>query len=115
MWRHLNENPVILGHMEEDLPVVEFNFATDLLSNTTHQPVKQTNYRNKIDVYKQLNYCKTIPSLFSGVMKHATIDMCTSDMGSVFFLVQLFEFDLKESKLYVNASAAEIGTQKVRV
>ena len=41
---HLNQHPVVPGHREVDLSVEELHYASDLLSNTTHEPMEETNY-----------------------------------------------------------------------
>ena len=40
---HLNQHPVVPGHREVDLSVEELHYASDLLGNTTHQPMEETN------------------------------------------------------------------------
>ena len=37
---HLNQHPVIPGHREVDLSVEELHSASNLLGNTTHQPME---------------------------------------------------------------------------
>ena len=45
-WDHLNKNPVIPGHGEEDLTIEELNIFSDLLGNTAHQAMKEPNCLN---------------------------------------------------------------------
>ena len=49
MRYHLDEHSVSLGNREEDLTIVQFCFASNLLSNSTHQPVEKANYKKIVE------------------------------------------------------------------
>ena len=62
MGYHFNQHPVVPGHGEVDLSVEELHYASDLLGNTTHQPMEQTNYVCCMKILPSLNIASELKS-----------------------------------------------------